>query len=428
MDKPCFFSARMVLAICSTIKGATPSDGSSSSTSDGLPISVRATVSICCSPPLMRPPGRSGIAFRFGNSAYSLSSVHVGAPSRGGWRATARFSRTLRSVKTRRSSGTQPSPSRAMRYAGSDEMSRPRKTTVPRRRAIKPMIAFIVVDLPAPLRPTSATHSPAPTASETRNSTCAWPYHASSAWTSSIARLLRTDRERRAAAEVDLLHARIVAHRSRRTVGDQLAARQHEDAVGVREDDVHAVLGEEDADRLLAREPARERHQLVALARRHAGGRLVHQQQPWPVRERDRKLDALDVAVREHARRARRLLGHADAREQRVGLGDELRSCRPPPREDAAHVREQRELDVLAHGERRERLCDLERATDALAPDHLGLQPDQLDAAEAHRAGVGRELAADHVEARRLARAVRADQREHLAGGEVEADAVDGAD
>ena len=54
-----------------------------------------------------------------------------------------------------------------MRYGGSVEMSVPRKATRPRRRAIRPMIDFIVVDLPAPLRPTSATHSPAPTASET---------------------------------------------------------------------------------------------------------------------------------------------------------------------------------------------------------------------------------------------------------------------
>ena len=77
--QPSFFSSTMVLAICSTISGATPSEGSSSSTSSGLPISVRATVSICCSPPLMRPPSRSGISARLGNSANSFSGVHDGA-------------------------------------------------------------------------------------------------------------------------------------------------------------------------------------------------------------------------------------------------------------------------------------------------------------------------------------------------------------
>src|SRR3954471_4034248 len=155
----------------------------------------------------------------------------------------------------RRSSGTQPSPRRPMRYGGIVEMSAPRNTTRPRRRGIRPMIAFIVVDLPAPLRPTRATHSPAATASETPYSTWAWPYQASSDCTSSIALLRhRGRRERRSSAEVDLAHACVVAHRRRRAFGDQLAARQHDDAIGVREDDVHAVLGEEDADRLLVGE------------------------------------------------------------------------------------------------------------------------------------------------------------------------------
>ena len=44
---------------CSTTSGASPSDGSSSSSSSGLPISVRAIVSICCSPPDRKPPCRS---------------------------------------------------------------------------------------------------------------------------------------------------------------------------------------------------------------------------------------------------------------------------------------------------------------------------------------------------------------------------------
>src|SRR4051812_31494314 len=121
-------------------------------------------------------------------------------------------------------------------------MSVPRKATRPRRRGIRPMIAFIVVDLPAPLRPTRATHSPAPTPSETPYSTCAWPYQASSDCTSSIALLRhRGRRERRAAAEVHLPNTRVVAHGRRRPFGDQLPARQHDDPVGVREHDVHAV-------------------------------------------------------------------------------------------------------------------------------------------------------------------------------------------
>jgi ethanolamine ammonia-lyase small subunit len=51
MLTPCAFSSRIICAICSTMTGASPSDGSSSSTSSGLPINVRATVSTC----LQRP-------------------------------------------------------------------------------------------------------------------------------------------------------------------------------------------------------------------------------------------------------------------------------------------------------------------------------------------------------------------------------------
>ena len=60
------------------------------------------------------------------------------------------------------------------------------KAMGPRRRGISPMIAFIVVDLPAPFLPTRATHSPGATARSTPNRICAWPYQASRDVTSSI--------------------------------------------------------------------------------------------------------------------------------------------------------------------------------------------------------------------------------------------------
>src|ERR1700749_4931211 len=56
-----------------------PSEGLSSSTSDGFPIRVRAMVSICCSPPLIRPPWRPRISPRFGNSVNNFSRSQVGA-------------------------------------------------------------------------------------------------------------------------------------------------------------------------------------------------------------------------------------------------------------------------------------------------------------------------------------------------------------
>jgi hypothetical protein len=53
---PLLFSVRIICTICSTMTGAMPSD-LVSSTTQGYP-SMCATVSICCSPPLMRAARR----------------------------------------------------------------------------------------------------------------------------------------------------------------------------------------------------------------------------------------------------------------------------------------------------------------------------------------------------------------------------------
>src|SRR3546814_12948808 len=48
-----------------------------------------------------------------------------------------------------------------------------------------------------------------------------------------------------ALAEAGLQHQRVAADRVGLSLGDQLAAAQHDDAVGVAENDVHVVLGEQ---------------------------------------------------------------------------------------------------------------------------------------------------------------------------------------
>ena len=77
-----------------------------------------------------------------------------------------------------RSSGHQAMPSRAMRFDGSPTVSRPSKTIEPSRRGTTPMIDFSVVVLPAPLRPSSVTTSPAATSNATPCRMCDSPYHA----------------------------------------------------------------------------------------------------------------------------------------------------------------------------------------------------------------------------------------------------------
>src|SRR5687767_1430509 len=162
-------------------------------------------------------------------------------------------------------------------------MLSPLNITSPDRGGTRPMIAFSVVDFPAPLRPRSATTSPSRTSRSTSNSTWARPYPAFRPRTSSV-------------AKVDLAYARIGADLLGGPGGDDLAEVHDDHAACEAEHHFHIVLGEQHGDMVAARERRRERHQLAALLGSRAGGRLVHEQQPRPVRERDRELDALQVA------------------------------------------------------------------------------------------------------------------------------------
>src|SRR5438094_9723747 len=100
---------------------------------------------------------------------------------------------------------------------------------------------------------------------------------------------------------------------------------------------------------------------------------------------------------------------------------------RPPEAEHLARVRQQRELHVLAHGERAPDRGDLEGAPDALAPDLPRREAEDRFAAEQDFAGVRGELSVHHVEAGGLAGAVRSDEGEEFAAAHREADAIDRA-
>src|SRR5438034_2248505 len=220
--------------------------------------------------------------------------------------ATSRFSQTVRSAKMRRSSGTKPMPARATRYDSQPVMSTPLKATRPACGGVSPMIERMVVDLPTPLRPRRQTHSPAPTSIETPNSTRDSPYAVWISLTSSSGavtvwqprgapRLRRGASERwgvwgagsgppttigvsPALSEVDAAHLGVGAHGRRGAVGDHAALVQHGDLLRDGEDDLHVVLGEQQRQPALAREAVDQLDRLARLARRHAGRRLVEQQ------------------------------------------------------------------------------------------------------------------------------------------------------
>src|SRR5262249_11304979 len=87
----------------------------------------------------------------------------------------------------------------------------------------------------------------------------------------------------------------------------------------------------------------------------------------------------------------------------------------------------QRHLHVFDDRHRSERGGDLERASDAEAPDLARPEAGEILLLEPDLAGVRRELAVDHVEAGRFAGAVRADHGQELAAPDREAHVVDGA-
>src|SRR4051794_40326289 len=80
---------------------------------------------------------------------------------------------------------------------------------------------------------------------------------------------------------------------------------------------------------------------------------------------------------------------------------------------------------VLECGEVREKPAILEGAANAARGDALGREALDRIALEADAAGGDRRAAGDRIEERRLAGAVRADQRADLARGDLERDAVD---
>src|SRR5205823_3081312 len=139
---------------------------------------------------------------------------------------------------------------------------------------------------------------------------------------------------------------------------------------------------------------------------------FVQQQQRRLGGQRTRQLQALALGERQAGGRLR-------------GLGSQTQ-----PLDDGARVRarprrrrmtsERTDQHVVEHAQPRKRAHDLERARQPASADRVWRLAQQRAAAEADIARVGPQKARQQVEDRRLARAVRADQPEHLALGHRE--------
>src|SRR5919201_5097653 len=228
-----------------------------------------------------------------------------------------------------------------------------------------------------------------------------------------------------AGSEINLLHLHIVADGFGIAVGNEHAARQYDDAISIGKHHVHRMLGEQHRDSAFNDQPLHQSDQVVALARRHAGGRFVHQEQARLVGERDGKLDPLHVAIGKLLAGLGSGPSHADLLEQLEGPLAMARRELPPEPEDLPVVTHQRHLHVLGNRHRAEGGRDLKRAPDAEAPYLARLETDDAAMREFAVAAIGCELPIDHVEAGGFARAVGADQRQELAFADVEADILD---
>ena len=174
-----------------------------------------------------------------------------------------------------------------------------------------------------------------------------------------------------------LPHAR--RQRRRRSLGDELAARDDADAVGELLG-LLEVLGGEEHGRAVVVQRAHLAPQRRAAARVEAGGRLVEEQHVRPVHEREREVEPPAHAARVAADAAVGGLGEADALEQLHGAGARLGGAQPVQR--ALHAQQ------LAAGHQRVDRRLLQRYADR-APHRVAVADDVMPGDE-RRPEVGR--------------------------------------
>ena len=184
---------------------------------------------------------------------------------------------------------------------------------------------------------------------------------------------------------------------------------EHDHRVAQPHDEVHVVLDDE------KREPARVQLADVALHRldHHRvdpGGGLVEQHEPRLAHQERGELEQLALAERERPGAVAGHAGQPELLEQRVGalaLGARRAPCAAARARAAAATTARFSSDRQLGEDPR----PLERAREPGAREPRRVGPVHVAAGEDHRPGVGRQVAGDQVEGRRLARAVRPDQR-----------------
>src|SRR5262245_40251377 len=279
---------------------------------------------------------------------------------------TSTFSSTVRSGINRRSSGMYPMPSRARACVGTLARSRPSSRTEPRPDLSSPIIVFMTVVLPAPLRPMRPVIEPAGTWSDTSRRICIAAIETLRCWISSTL------------AHHVALHLRIGERGLRRRVGDDAAVVEGEHALREAADDLHVVLDEKHSGAFGAHRVEHHLHDPELLLRRHAAGRLVEQQDARPRDHGKRDVEKLARAAGEDLRVAAAVVAQSELTEEvlrhLVRRPPVARNRRRAAREEAGKTRVSQDdaqayHHVLEHRKRAVELRDLERAADPEARD-----------------------------------------------------------
>src|ERR1700722_7293725 len=193
-----------------------------------------------------------------------------------------RFSVTDSEPKIARSSGQIAMPALAIWFGGRLTISAPRNLTWPSRRGTSPMIDFIVVVLPAPLRPSNVTTSPSRTAKSTPCRMWLSPYQAFSPLIFSIAPSgiapsgIPGSGMGELGAEIGGDHLGVFRYLGVVALSQHAAAGKHGD--GVAKPFHHGQVMFHHQNGPANADAADQFDDAVDVAMRHAGGRLVEQQ------------------------------------------------------------------------------------------------------------------------------------------------------
>src|SRR5215469_6150009 len=192
------------------------------------------------------------------------------------------------------------------------------------------------------------------------------------------------------------------------------------------------MLDHQHRDLALVEYPPNESTEFTDLLVIDPACRLVKQQQLRPAGKRPRQLDPLARAERQPGGRSQRHIFEIEHMKQRP---DHItQRCLLPPHPGqaqrvadkvAAAMGVSAEADIVEHRLRTEQRKILKGAGDTDFGDAMRRTLEQRAAFEQNVAAVGRVKAADAVEQRRLARAVRANQTQDLAFLDLERDAVE---